>query len=104
MATRIVTISHAMGAVGDSIGRSVAERLGFRYVDTAIIESAAKKHGLDTWPCRQRRAGQESRSPPARSLGSAATLYPFGTAGFLIGDTTNVLRREEVRAVVIEAI
>jgi cytidylate kinase len=47
MATRIVTISHATGAGGDGIGRSVADRLGFRYVDEEIIEIAAKKHGLD---------------------------------------------------------
>jgi hypothetical protein len=47
MATRIVTISHATGAGGDGIGRSVADRLGVRYVDEEIIEIAAKKHGLD---------------------------------------------------------
>jgi hypothetical protein len=41
-----VTISHATGAVGESIGRSVAERLGFRYVDEETIEIAARKHGL----------------------------------------------------------
>ena len=46
--TRIVTISHATGAGGDTIGRKVAERLGFRYIDEEIISLAAAKEGLDS--------------------------------------------------------
>jgi cytidylate kinase len=46
--TQIVTISHATGAGGDSIGHSVAKRLGFRYIDDEIIQLAAERHGLDT--------------------------------------------------------
>jgi cytidylate kinase len=48
MATRIVAISHATGAGGDTIGRNVAERLGFRYIDEEIIARAAAKEGLDS--------------------------------------------------------
>jgi cytidylate kinase len=48
MPTRIVTISHASGAGGEQVGRTVAERLGFRYIDEEVIALAAEKEGLDT--------------------------------------------------------
>lgn len=47
MSTRVVTISHATGAGGGMIGRMVADRLGFRYIDEEIITVAAEKEGLD---------------------------------------------------------
>jgi len=42
-----VCISHASGAGGDDVGRIVAERLGFLYVDEEIIARAAAKGGID---------------------------------------------------------
>jgi cytidylate kinase len=47
MPTRVVTISSATGAGGDVIGRMVAERLGFQYIDEQIIAAAAEKEGVD---------------------------------------------------------
>ena len=47
MQTRVVSISHATGAGGDSIGRTVARSLGFTYVDEEIITIAAQKEGMD---------------------------------------------------------
>lgn len=47
MQTRVVTISHATGAGGNTIGRTVADRLGFRYIDEEIITVAARKEGID---------------------------------------------------------
>ena len=104
MATRIVTISHATGAVGQSIGRSVAERLGFRYVDEEIIEIAAKKHGLDTGLVADAERRKNLFSRLLDDLAAAPMLDPSGTAGFLMADTTMVPRREELRALIIEAI
>ena len=43
--TRVVCISRAIGAGGDQIGRGVAERLGFRFVDDEIIREAARLSG-----------------------------------------------------------
>ena len=37
----IITISHEMGSGGVEIGTAVAERLGYRYVDTELIAEAA---------------------------------------------------------------
>jgi CMP/dCMP kinase len=104
MATRIVTISHADGAVGDSIGRSVADRLGFRYVDEEIIEIAAKKHGLDADLVADAERRKSLFARLLDDLASGAMLDPVGTGGILLSDTTNLPRREELRALIIEAI
>jgi cytidylate kinase len=45
--SRIICVSHTTGAGGESIGRTVSDRLGFRYVDDELIESAASSVGLD---------------------------------------------------------
>ena len=41
----IVTISHEMGAGGSVIGRTLAERLEYRYVDQDMIARAARQYG-----------------------------------------------------------
>jgi cytidylate kinase-like protein len=43
---RVVCISHATGAGGEEVGRLVAERLGFLYVDDEIVARAASKGGI----------------------------------------------------------
>jgi cytidylate kinase len=47
MACNVVCISHETGAGGAEVGRLVAERLGFLYVDEEIVVRAAKKSGID---------------------------------------------------------
>jgi cytidylate kinase len=39
---RIICVSHLTGADGEAVARGVAERLGFRYLDEEIIETAAE--------------------------------------------------------------
>jgi cytidylate kinase len=39
---RIICISHLTGAEGEAVARGVAERMGFRYLDEEIIETAAE--------------------------------------------------------------
>jgi len=43
----VVCISHATGAGGNEVGRLVAQRLGYRYVDEDIVAHAAAKGGVD---------------------------------------------------------
>jgi cytidylate kinase len=43
---RVVCISHTTGAGGEDVGRLVAERLGFLYVDDEIVARAAAKGGI----------------------------------------------------------
>jgi CMP/dCMP kinase len=45
--SRVICVSHTTGAAGESVGRAVSERLGYRYVDEEVIERAADSVGLD---------------------------------------------------------
>jgi Cytidylate kinase-like family len=47
MSHNVVCIARASGAGGEEIGRVVADRLGFLYVDEEIIDLAAKRAGID---------------------------------------------------------
>jgi cytidylate kinase-like protein len=44
---RVICVSHLTGAEGEAVARAVAERLGFRYLDEEIIETAAEWVELD---------------------------------------------------------
>jgi cytidylate kinase len=48
VAAKVICISHATGAHGEEVGRLVAERLGYLYVDEEIVARAAAKGGIDT--------------------------------------------------------
>jgi cytidylate kinase len=64
-----VCISHATGADGAAVGRAVAERLGFQYVDDEVIAEAAEWAEID--PAFV--ADAERRKPfVARLLGGVA--------------------------------
>src|SRR3954468_14050695 len=66
LARQVICISHATGAGGAAIGRAVAERLGFRYVDDEVISAAAE--GAEVAPALV--ADAERRKPfVARLLG-----------------------------------
>ena len=43
---KIITINRKFGAAGGKIGRLVAERLGFDYIDHELVENAAMKANL----------------------------------------------------------
>ena len=45
MSARIITISREFGSGGRSIGKEVAERLGFAFYDGALVERIAKESG-----------------------------------------------------------
>jgi cytidylate kinase len=60
----VVCISRAAGAGGEEIGRLVAERLGFLYVDEEIVAGAAARGGID--PAEV--ADQERRKPVVTRL------------------------------------
>ncbi|HEY2372757.1 MAG TPA: cytidylate kinase-like family protein [Gaiellaceae bacterium] len=83
MVGRTICISHATGAQGTLVGRTVAERLGFQYVDDEVIAEAAEWGELD--PALV--ADAERRKPlVARLLGgiaeqSSAPRLPGGDIG-----------------------
>src|SRR6266536_3216942 len=47
MPRNVVCISHTTGAGGEEVGRLVADRLGFIYVDEAVVARAAERGGVD---------------------------------------------------------
>jgi CMP/dCMP kinase len=47
MACSVVCVSHTTGSGGDEIGKRVAERLGYLYVDEEIVARAAAAGGLE---------------------------------------------------------
>jgi cytidylate kinase len=100
--TRIVTISHATGAGGDNIGRSVAKSLGFRYIDEEIIQLAAERHGLDTdlVADAERRKGLLARI--VDDMAAAAMIDPTGRIGLLPPEA--FVTREDLRALIVDAI
>ena len=59
MARSVVCISHESGAGGEEIGRLIAGRLGFLYVDEELIDRAAKLAGIDP----EQVADEERRKP-----------------------------------------
>ena len=104
MPTRVVTISHTTGAGGEAIGRTVADRLGFRYVDEEIITLAAQKEGVDAELVAdtERRKGFFARLFSGLSEGPVDVGVPG--SGVVVPDEVLAHRSEDLRQVIIEAI
>jgi hypothetical protein len=86
MGADVVCVSRTIGAKGEDVGRMVAERLGFRYVDEQIVARAAELAQVDPTVV----AAAEHRQPLLeRLLDKLATAHewaspvPFG--GLAIG-------------------
>jgi cytidylate kinase len=98
-----VSISRTVGAGGEQVGRLVAERLGFRYVDEEIVSRAAVRAGIDaeTVADEERRKSLVSRllKGLAHSGGEAWTLgaaAPRRLDEELSGEEIRVLIREAI--------
>jgi cytidylate kinase len=100
MRTSVVGISHTIGAGGDAVGRSVAERLGFRFVDEEIVTAAAEKAGIepDLVADTEKRKGFLVRF--VDSLGMSAGASSVG----YVPDLSELGRSEDYRALIREAI
>jgi len=64
LAAKVVCISRTDGGLGEEVGRLVAKRLGFQYVDEQVIERAARLAQVDPGLV----AAVEKRQPLLRSL------------------------------------
>ena len=103
MACTVVCISHAAGAGGEEVGRLVADRLGFLYVDEEIVARAAAKGGLDAADV----ADEEKRKSFAvRALNALAQgggeAWALGTTGPLTA--WDELDSDDVRTLIRETI
>ena len=104
MRTRIVTISHAWGAGGAIVGRGVADRLGFRYIDEEIIALAADKEGLDPAIVADAEQRKTFLDRIVDGLGEGPVLDAAGTGGIFVPDAIRRTTPGDVRALIIEAI
>jgi len=103
MARTVVCISHAAGAGGEEVGRLVAERLGFLYVNEEIVARAAAKGGLDAADV----ADEERRkSLAARALNAIAQgggeAWTLGAVGPL--SSREELDSDDIRSLIRETI
>jgi len=103
MARTVVCISHAAGAGGEQVGRLVAERLGFLYVNEEIVARAAAKGGVDAADV----ADEERRkSLAARALNAIAQgggeAWTLGAVGPL--SSPEQLGSDDIRSLIRETI
>ena len=103
MARTVVCISHAAGAGGEEVGRLVAERLGFLYVNEEIVARAAAKGGVDAADV----ADEERRkSLAARALNAIAQgggeAWTLGAVGPL--SSGEELDSDDIRSLIRETI
>jgi cytidylate kinase len=103
VACTVVCISHAAGAGGEEVGRRVADRLGYLYVDEEIVARAAAKGGVDAADV----ADEERRkSFAARALNAIAQgggeAWALGTTGPLTA--WDELGSDDIRSLIRETI
>ena len=104
MKTKVVTLSHATGAGGDTIGRTVAQRLGFRYIDEEIITLAAEKERVDaaTVADAERRRGFLDRLFAGIAVATQSDVMMGG--GMLVPDGGRVAGSDHLRRLIVDAI
>jgi cytidylate kinase len=102
VACRVVCISHATGAGGEEVGRLVAERLDFLYVDEEIVARAAAKGGIEPAEVadEERRKSLAARLLDAIAQGGSEAAWVVGAPPH----TGEEFGRYEVRALIRETI
>jgi cytidylate kinase len=78
MASRVVCISRAHGARGDEVGRLVAERLGFQYVDEEIVALAAAIGEVSPADVADEERRKSALGRLVRELGKGSAVTSYG--------------------------
>jgi cytidylate kinase len=103
VARTVVCISHAAGAGGEEVGRLVAERLGFLYVNEEIVARAAAKGGVDAADVadEERRKSLAVRALNAIAQGGGEA-WTLGAVGPL--SSPEELDSDDIRSLIRETI
>ena len=104
MPTRVVTISHTTGAGGETIGRTVADRLGFRYIDEEIITLAAEKEGVDAALVADTERRKSFLARFFAGLAEGPVDVGVVGSGIFVPEAGMAPRSENLRMVIVEAI
>ena len=98
MSCSVICISRSTGSGGETVGRLVAERLGFLHVDEEIVARAAARGGLSPADV----ADEERRkSLTARILGP---MFDGGNSAMALGVAVPVMTGEELGSSEIQAL
>ncbi len=106
MSARVICISRTVAAGGETIGRLVAERLGFACIDEEIVALASKKAGVDPELVAQ----SEHRGSILDRLLAAVAAWPAempAAAGAFYAPSAELAAQpvaDELRALIREAI
>ena len=102
MQTRVVTISHATGAGGETVGHTAARVLGFRYIDEEIITLAARKEGVDAALVADAERRKSFLERLFAGMTEAVHVAGVGGGGTLVPDA--VAPDATLRTLIVEAI
>ena len=93
----MICISHATGGEGVRVGRLVAERLGFRYLDEEIVAAVADREGLDPEVVAD---VERRKSLVARFLESLADAGTAETYGAVVAGPAPAAAGDDLRTVI----
>lgn len=103
----VVCISRAVGALGEEVGRLVAERLGYRYVDEEIVLRAAQIGNVDPETARdaeRRKSLLRRLLEEVRVSGADSYVYvPLGAPMVVVTDDEGGAE-VDLRSVIREAV
>lgn len=102
VACSVVCVSHATGSGGEEIGKQVAERLGYLYLDEEIVARAAAQGGLEARDI----ADEEQRRSFARRV--LEVLAEGGGDAWMLGTglaaAMESIRPADIRALIRETV
>ena len=91
---RIITISREFGSAGRTIGKQLAERLGYKYYDKELVKQVADETGFD--PSYIEEAGEHSASKSPLSYIFSAPGVPGVMKGLSASDFLWCIQRNVI--------
>lgn len=98
---RIITISREFGSAGRTIGKQLAERLGYKYYDKELVKQVADETGFD--PSYIEEAGEHSASKSPLSYIFSAPGVPGVMKGLSASDFLWCIQRNVILKIADES-